>query len=95
MKHIANYKDFLNEGMSDAKVAKLLRSISSERLDDPMEYGEYLKDYYDNPEEYDIDEDGEYYRAIQTAWYQIKDDYSVGNKSTIRNNKIYKLYLRK
>jgi hypothetical protein len=75
---------------------------------DPEEYAETLFDYYNHPEEYDIDESGDYYDMI---WYlydnSVSDfarfnlsgpmssgNYDRWNIEGIKNNEIYQLYLR-
>jgi len=74
----------------------------------PEEYAEYLYDYYTNPGEYDIDENGDYYDMI---WYLY--DNSVGDHARynlsgpmrmgeykrwdvkgIENEPLYKMYLK-
>ena len=74
----------------------------------PEEYAEYLYDYYTNPEEYDIDPDGDYYDMV---WYlydnSVEDHarYSSGSpmrmgtyqkwdEKGISEEPLYKMYLK-
>ena len=47
---------------------KQLKNISGEMLDSYQDFKDYIHDYYNNPGEYDIDEDSTYYKAIVWAW---------------------------
>ena len=78
MKHIKIYEDYTDDEIRDLigdlrSVGQALTEEEEEMLKfinqfgggkDPEEYAEYLYDYYTNPEEYDIDTDGEYYDMI-------------------------------
>lgn len=73
---------------------------------DPEDYAEYLTDYYLNPEEYDIDREGDYYDMI---WYLYDNsvvdherysslspmrmgNYKRWDTEAIANTEQYKLY---
>ena len=74
----------------------------------PEEYAETLFDYYNHPEEYDIDENGDYYDMI---WYLYDNSvsdfarfslsgpmktgaYNRWDTEGIKKNEIYQLYLK-
>lgn len=74
---------------------------------DAEDYAEYLYDYYNSPEEYDIDEDGDYYRMICDLYddisgfsrYDLSGPMKMGSYSRWNTDKIektpsYQLYLR-
>lgn len=71
----------------------ILRQLSSELLS-AEEFAEYILDYYNNPDEYNIDKDSDYYIAIEDAYNNIKEYYVWGewNVSLVRNSKAYKDY---
>ncbi len=56
---------YLAEGKNE-KYAKLLMDLSGEMLS-KSEFKEYVSDYYNSPEEYDIETDSDYYKAIELA----------------------------
>ena len=75
---------------------------------DPEEYAETLFDYYNHPEEYGIDENGDYYDMI---WYLYDNSvsdfarfslsgpmktgaYNRWDTEGIKKNEIYQLYLK-
>jgi len=84
--------DLLNEGNEHKLIAKILSDISSETVTDPMEFSEYIIDYYNNPEDYGIDEDSMYYDAIATTYWQVKDHYRISNVPGIKNSPMFKKY---
>ena len=75
---------------------------------DPEEYAEYLYDYYESPEEYDIDTDGEYYDMICYLYeesvsshsrYNLRGPMSIGSydrwdTANIANEPLYKMYIK-
>lgn len=77
------------------KHAKELRNISSETLD-PDEFAEYIKDYFENPDEYSIGKESRaFIKAIKFAYEEIEHAFSIDwNVSQVRNSKIYKAYLQ-
>jgi hypothetical protein len=52
----------------ETKIAKELANISGDFLDSQFEFMSYIRDYYNNPDDYDIDTDSEYYQAIEYAY---------------------------
>ena len=72
------------------------------------DYAEYLYDYYTNPEDYDIDTDGEYYGMIDYLYGNSVEDharYSSGSPMSmgsyqkwdekgISEEPLYKMYLK-
>ena len=73
----------------------ILRELSSEILS-PEEFAQYLLDYYNNPDEYNIDTESDYYIAIEDAFDSIKEYYVWGewNVSQVRNSQTYKEYVK-
>jgi hypothetical protein len=63
----------------------------------PKEFGEYVEDYFNNPEEYNIDIESDYYKAIETAWEQIADTFRrpVWQSTTVQASPVYKYYINK
>ena len=57
---------YLTEGNAKKKYAKLLMDLSGEMLS-KSEFKEYVSDYYNSPDEFDIDTDSDYYKAIELA----------------------------
>jgi hypothetical protein len=74
----------------------------------PEDYAEYLYDYYTNPEDFDIDEDGDYYDMIWYLYENSVEDHARFNLSgpmrigsynrwdtdKIAQEPLYKLYLK-
>jgi len=60
----------------------------------PKEFGEYIEDYFKNPDEYDIDTESQYYEAIEAAWSEIADEARrpVWQKVTVEASSIFKAY---
>jgi len=58
------------------KVGKELKNLSGEWLN-KSEFKEYINDYYSNPEEYNLDEDSDYYKAISYAYYHPDEAYEL------------------
>ena len=75
---------------------------------DPEDYAEYLYDYYTNPKDFDIDEDGDYYDMISYLYgdsvdshkrYNLSGPMKIGSYNRWDTDKIaqeplYKLYLK-
>ena len=122
MKHIKIYEEYSDEELRDLlgdlrSVGQALTEEEEEMLKfsnqfgggkDPEEYAEYLYDYYTNPEEYDINTDGEYYDMIcylyegsvsGHARYNLRGPMSMGtyerwDTDKIANEPLYKLYIK-
>ena len=62
--------------MTEKQIAKELYNLSGEWLS-PSEFKEYIRDYYNNPGEYSIDEDSDYYEAISYAYFYIDQAYYI------------------
>lgn len=77
-----------------ADVAKQLKNMSGEKLD-AQEFGDYLYDYYNSPDDYDIDTESEYYRAIEKGFSIIGSPASKGaiNDQKIVNSDLYYEYV--
>jgi len=74
----------------------------------PEDYAEYLYDYYTNPKDFDIDEDGDYYDMIWYLYENSVEDHARFNlsgpmrmgvynrwyTSKIEQEPLYKLYLK-
>jgi hypothetical protein len=76
-------------------MSNLLRQMSAEVLT-PSEFADYILDYYNNPIEYGIDTESDYYIAIEEAYGDIKEYYVWGewNISQVRNTQVYKDYIK-
>ena len=75
---------------------------------DPEDYAEYLYDYYTNPKDFDIDEDGDYYDMIRYLYENSVEDHARYNlsgpmrlgfndrwdTSKIEQEPLYKLYIK-
>jgi hypothetical protein len=62
--------------MTQKQIAKELYNLSGEWLS-PSEFKEYIRDYYNNPGEYSIDEDSDYYEAISYAYNNLDQAYHI------------------
>ena len=74
----------------------------------PEDYAEYLYDYFTHPEEYDIDEDGDYYAMLSYLYENSVEDHARYNlsgpmrmgeferwyTSRIEQEPLYKMYLK-
>jgi len=122
MKHIKIYEDYTDDEIRDLigdlrSVGQALTEEEEEMLKfinqfgggkDPEEYAEYLYDYYTNPEDYDIDTDGEYYDMICYLYeesvsshsrYNLRGPMSIGSydrwdTANIANEPLYKMYIK-
>ena len=122
MKHLKLYEDYSNEELEDlfSDLKNLGLALTEEEMGmlkfidqfgggkDPEEYAEYLYDYYENPEEYDIDTDGEYYDMICSLYegsvsshsrYNLRGPMSMGSydrwdTANIANEPLYKMYIK-
>jgi hypothetical protein len=75
VKKAKDTSESLKEDVTQDHISQLL-SISSEVGSlTKKEFTEYIKDYYDNPEDYGIDEDDEYYKAIEWAILNLDKAY--------------------
>jgi hypothetical protein len=84
--------------MTQKQIAKELYNLSGELLS-RSEFKEYIKDYYNNPSDYSIDEDSDYYEAISYAYNNLDQAYHIydlefEDKFTSRIN-TYKYFLTK
>jgi hypothetical protein len=122
MKHLKLYEDYTDDEIRDLigdlrSVGQALTEEEEEMLKfinqfgggkDPEEYAEYLYDYYTNPEDYDIDTDGEYYDMICYLYeesvsnhsrYNLGGPMSMGtydrwDTAKIANDPLYKMYIK-
>ena len=122
MKHIRLYEDYsdneIRSLLSDMKSLDLaLTDDEKDMLEfviqfgadkSPEEYAEYLYDYYENPEEYGIDRDGDYYDMIWYLYENSVEDHArsilggpmrmssgkTWDETAISNEPLYKLYLK-
>jgi hypothetical protein len=62
--------------MTQKQIAKELHNLSGEQLDF-LEFKEYIKDYYNNPNEYSIDVSSNYYKAIDYAYNNLNQAYHI------------------
>ena len=121
MKHIKLYEEYSDDEIKS--LVGDLRGVGLELTEEEKEmkkfinqfgggmdaegYAEYLYDYYNNPEEYDIDEDGDSYAMICDLYGDISDfarfnlsgPMRMGNYNRWYTDKIeetpsYQLYLR-
>ena len=74
----------------------------------PEDYAEYLYDYFTHPEEYDIDEDGDYYAMLSYLYENSVEDHARYNlsgpmrmgeferwyTSRIEQEPLYKMYVK-
>jgi hypothetical protein len=121
MKHIKLFEDYSDEELKDLigdlrsvgqalteEEEEMLRFINQFGGGMPAEdYAEYLYDYYTNPEDYDIDTDGEYYDMIDYLYGNSVEDHARYNlsgpmrmgtydrwsTSKIEQEPLYKLYI--
>jgi hypothetical protein len=77
----------------DVNCAKILANSLGRDLS-PSEFGEYIEDYYKNPNDYEIDTESDYYFAIETAWNGFAGEYRMPEwqKHHVENSDIYKIY---
>jgi hypothetical protein len=54
----------------------LANELSGEQLD-YQEFVDYIEDYYENPEEYNIHPDSSYRSAIVSAWHNTEEMYEL------------------
>lgn len=122
MKHLKLYEDYTDDEIRDLigdlrSVGQALTEEEEEMLKfinqfgggkDPEEYAEYLYDYYTNPEDYDINTDGEYYDMICYLYegsvsnhsrYNLGGPMSMGtydrwDETAISNEPLYKMYIK-
>lgn len=122
MKHLKLYEDYTDDEIRNLigdlrSVGQALTEEEEEMLKfinqfgggkDPEEYAEYLYDYYTNPEDYDIDTDGEYYDMICYLYeesvsnhsrYNLGGPMSMGSydrwdTAKIANDPLYKMYIK-
>jgi hypothetical protein len=121
MKHIKLFEDYSEQELKDLigdlrsvgqalteEEEEMLRFINQFGGGMPAEdYAEYLYDYYTNPEDYDIDTDGEYYGMIDYLYGNSVEDHARYNlsgpmrmgtydrwsTSKIEQEPLYKLYI--
>ena len=122
MKNIKIYEDYTDDEIRDLigdlrSVGQALTEEEEEMLKfinqfgggkDPEEYAEYLYDYYESPEEYDINTDGEYYDMICYLYEESVSNHSrhafggpmsMGSydrwdTAKIANDPLYKMYIK-
>ena len=122
MKHIKIYEDYTDDEIRDLigdlrSVGQALTEEEEEMLKfinqfgggkDPEEYAEYLYDYYESPEEYEIDPEGDYYDMIWYLYENSVEDhanfnlsgpmrmgsYQRWNETGISEEPLYKMYLK-
>lgn len=122
MRHLRIYEEYSKKDLED--LISDLRAIGAALTEDeedmlnfvnqfgggksPEEYAEYLYDYFTNPEEYDIDPDGDYYDMIWYLYENSVEDHARFNPSgpmkmgsyqrwdenAISNEPLYKSYLK-
>jgi len=64
--------------MEHTEIGKELKNLSGEWLN-RSEFIEYINDYYNNSEEYDLDEDSNYFKAISFAYHNMFKAYDLYN----------------
>lgn len=122
MRHIKIYEEYSDEELKDLlnDMRSIGQSLTEEEEDmlkfvnqfgggkDPEEYAEDIYDYYTNPEEYDIDPEGDYYDMIwylyensveDHARYNLSGPMGMGNyerwyTDKIANEPLYKMYIK-
>jgi hypothetical protein len=122
VKHIKIYEEYSDEELKDllGDMRSIGQSLTEEEEDmlkfvhhfgggmSPGDYAEYLYDYYTNPEEYNIDPEGDYYDMIWYLYENSVEDharYSSGspmrmgtyqrwNEAGISEEPLYKMYLK-
>ena len=80
MKHLKH----INEARTNEELIQIvqeLKNMSIERLDDFREYKEYVTDYVDNINEYDIDPTSDYFYALEKAYDELymREDSPIYN----------------
>jgi hypothetical protein len=119
MKHLKEYEDDEIKGLM-GDLRGIGQGLTEEEEDmkkfinqfgggmDPEEYAETLLDYYENPDEYGIDEDGDYYDMILYLYDNSVSPFAKFSASSpmrfgkynrwniegIKNTQLYQLYLR-
>ena len=122
MRHLRIYEEYSKEDLDDliSDLRATGAALTEEEEDmlnfvnqfgggkSPEEYAEYLYDYFTNPEEYDIDPDGDYYDMIWYLYENSVEDHARFNLSgsmkigsyqrwdenAISNEPLYKSYLK-
>jgi len=122
MRHIKIYEEYTDDELRDliGDLRSVGQSLTEEEEDmlkfinqfggnmSPEDYADYLYNYYENPEEYDIDTDGEYYDMICDLYedsvsgharYNLRGPMSMGtferwDTDKIANEPMYKLYIK-
>lgn len=122
MKHIKIYEDYSDEELKSllGSMRSIGQSLTEEEEDmlkfvhqfgggmSPEDYAEYLYDYFTNPEEYDIDREGDYYDMIWYLYENSVEDharYNLGgpmrmgtyqrwDEKGISEEPLYKMYLK-
>jgi len=122
MKHIRVYEDYSDDEIRSllADMKSLDLALTDDEKDmlefviqfgagmSPEDYAEYLYDYYENPEEYGIDKNGDYYDMIWYLYENSVEDHArfilrgpmrIGtskrwNEEGIANEPLYKMYLK-
>ena len=122
MRHIQIYEDYSDDELKAllGDMRSVGQSLTEEEEDmlkfvdqfgagmSPEDYAEYLYDYFTHPEEYDIDEDGDYYAMLSYLYdnsvegharYNLSGPMRMGEyerwyTSRIEQEPLYKLYLK-
>jgi hypothetical protein len=122
MKHLKIYEDYSDEELRDliGDLRSVGHALTEEEEDmlifvnqfgggkDAESYADDLYDYYENPEEYDIDRNGDYYDMIWYLYENSVEDharfnlsgpmrmgtYDRWNTTKIEQEPLYKLYLK-
>lgn len=122
MRHIRLYEDYSDNEIRSllADMKSLDLALTDDEKDmlefviqfgagkSPEDYAEYLYDYYENPEEYGIDRDGDYYDMIWYLYENSVEDHArsilggpmrmssgkTWDETAISNEPLYKLYLK-
>ena len=122
MRHIKIYEEYSEEELRNLldDMRSVGQSLTEEEADmlkfvnqfgggmSPEDYADYLYDYYKNPEEYDIDPEGDYYDMIWYLYENSVEDHARFNLSGpmrmgtyqkwdekgISEEPLYKMYLK-
>lgn len=122
MRHIEIYEDYSDDELKDLRgdMRSVGQSLTEEEEDmlkfvnqfgggmSAEDYAETLYDYYTNPEEYDIDPDGDYYDMVWYLYENSVEDHARFNLSGpmrmgtyqkwdekgISEEPLYKMYLK-
>ena len=122
MKHLKLYEEYSDEEIRS--LLSDMRSLDLSLTDDeedmlefviqfgadksPEEYADYLYHYYENPEEYGIDREGNYYDMIWYLYENSVEDHArfiIGgpmrmssgktwDETAISNEPLYKMYIK-